>query len=219
MSTPFNYDVYTFAISIFICFFTLSVISTMDSGEAKPVFIKKKMSMEGSLPPSIPLVRAGRCVESVNGTRLQLQIVEESVELIRSIGKPVAPVAICGPYRTGKSYFLSRVLDDLQCFKVGHSTETCTRGIWMATSILECNDFVIIFLDTEGMSAIDGSMQASIDFLITTTLASSMLIYNTMKPLQIKDIEKLRYGSCYVCIVRPSLLFRGFILLNLARFM
>lgn len=163
-------------------------------------FVKRNLvasSGEIIIPPSVPLVLTNNRStssqsEESTGDSLLLQIVPESIELLRSIGKPLAVIAICGPYRTGKSYFLSQLLGESEYFKVSHSTETCTRGIWMATTVLECNDFVVVFLDTEGISAVDGSTQASTNFLITTALTSSLLIYNTRRPLQLKDIEKLR---------------------------
>lgn len=157
-------------------------------------FVRRKLSFEGNVPPSVCLVFARDSVEATNNEscRKQLQIVPESLELIRSIQKPIAAVAICGPYRTGKSYFLSRMLGDSEYFKVGHSTEMCTRGIWMATSVLECDEFVVIFFDTEGIGAVDDPIQSSTSFVILAALTSSLLIYNTKRPLQLKDIEKLR---------------------------
>ena len=157
-------------------------------------FVRRKLSFESNLPPSICLVFARDSVEGTNdeSSRKQLQIVPETLELIRGIQKPIAAVAVCGPYRTGKSYFLSRMLGETEYFKVGHSTEMCTRGIWMATSVLECEEFVVVFFDTEGIGAVDDSMQSSTSFIIMAALTSSLLIYNTKRPLQLKDIEKLR---------------------------
>ena len=156
-------------------------------GKSIDTFVKRAISSDTNLPPSVPLV----VNRSEDGT-VGLEIVPESLELLRGIEKPIAPVAICGPYRTGKSYFLSRMVGDSECFKVTHSTDACTRGIWMATTVLECPEFVVVFFDTEGIGAVDDSAQGSINFMISTALISSLLIYNTKRPLQMKDIEKLR---------------------------
>ena len=161
---------------------------------AMQAFIKRNIALDGNIPPSVPLVVA-KSQELSENDQLGLEIVPESLELLRSIEKPIAPVAICGPYRTGKSYFLSRMVGDTECFKVTHSTEACTRGIWMATAVLECPEFVVVFFDTEGIGAVDDSTQGSINFMISTALISSLLIYNTKRPLQMKDIEKLRYKN------------------------
>jgi hypothetical protein len=152
-------------------------------------FVKRKLS--SNTPPSVPLVVAAS--DGNSSDNVQLQIVSESLDMLESIGKPIAPIAICGPYRTGKSYFLSRVLGDLEYFKVGHSTEICTHGIWMATEVLECDDFVMVFFDTEGIGAVGDAKQFSTNFLIISALTSSLVIYNTKRPLQLKDIERLRY--------------------------
>ena len=180
------------------------------SGHASPStkkFVERKLySDKIDIPPSVPPVITSKkgsslqAEKSSDSGKFQLQVVPESLEMLESIGKPIAPITICGPYRTGKSYFLSRILGDLEYFKVGHSTETCTRGIWMATTALEFDDFVVVFFDTEGISAIDDTKQFSTNFLILTAVASSTVIYNTKKPLQLKDIEKLRYVCvCMYC--------------------
>lgn len=161
----------------------------MEPVKSKRAFIKRNLSLDDSGSFAVPLVTAHNAVD---GERLQLQVVPESIEILKSIEKPVAVVAICGPYRTGKSYFLSRIIGDTECFTVGHSTEACTKGIWMATSVLECDDFAIVFFDSEGISVAEYSIQASINLLMTTALTSSLLIYNTRKPLQLNDVEKLR---------------------------
>ena len=61
----------------------------------------------------------------------------------------IAVLSICGPYRSGKSYFMSRLIGRPEAFQMGHGMRTCTRGIWMATAILECQQFAIVLLDTE----------------------------------------------------------------------
>ena len=159
----------------------------------KDTFVTRNISLDTNHPPSVPLVMANRSSSECGGDdEFVLEIVPESLELLRKIEKPVAPVAICGPYRTGKSYFLSRIVGVSECFKVAHSTEPCTRGIWMATTVLECPEFIVVFFDTEGISAVDNSKQGSINFMISIALTSSLVIYNTKRPLQFKDIEKLR---------------------------
>ena len=157
-------------------------------------FVERKLSSNKiGTPPSVPLIVAAS--DGSSSDNFQLQIIPESLDMLESIGKPIAPIAICGPYRTGKSYFLSRILGDLEYFKVGHSTEMCTHGIWMATVVLECDDFVVVFFDTEGISAVGDAKQFSTNFLIISALTSSLVIYNTKKPLQLKDIQKLRYNN------------------------
>lgn len=84
-------------------------------------------------------------------THHHLQLVPDTLQLLETINKPVAVLSICGLFRSGKSYFLSRLLGRPGAFEMSHGMQACTRGVWMATTVLECKDFVTILLDTEGI--------------------------------------------------------------------
>lgn len=171
-----------------------------------------------SLPPSLPLIISsnrewlldknllvelkGEIIEpedegtaSALSGASALKTVPETLEVLKSINKPIAILSICGPFRTGKSYLLSRILGRPGAFKVGHGMDSCTKGVWMATTVLECDEFVIMFLDTEGMDS-PGPDDDSADvskMLIVTTLLSSLLIYNSQTAPDWNDLEDLRY--------------------------
>ena len=126
-------------------------------------FGPKPLSLKGkSLPPSIPLLipktydwnMDKNCLskrETSDGHIIgSIKLVDEAMQLICSIDKPMAIVSICGPYRTGKSYLLSRLLGCSDAFSLGHTFNACTKGVWMSTTLLECDNFVVLFLDTEG---------------------------------------------------------------------
>ncbi len=142
---------------------------------------KKRKLAEETLPPSVPLVAHGQQSKSI-------VVNPEAMRLLRTIAKPVAVLGICGPYKTGKSYFLSQVLGGDE-FTVSHSRDPCTRGIWMSTNVLEFDDHILILLDTEGTDA----TQASESILILVTLLSSCLIYNTKGTIIETDIQQMRY--------------------------
>lgn len=121
---------------------------------------------------------------------------EEALTLLEDISKPVAILSICGPYRTGKSYFLSRVLGTTDAFKTSPTNNACTLGIWMATKVLDCGDFVVVLLDTEGTDAARGK-QSSIygdvkKSVILCTLISSYFIYNTLGAVKEEDLQRMR---------------------------
>ena len=48
-----------------------------------------------------------------------------------TIKDPIAILSVVGKYRTGKSYFINKVLLKEQAFQVGNTVNACTRGIWM----------------------------------------------------------------------------------------
>ena len=160
---------------------------------------------ERTLPPALPLIISTQdswnphcCKLETTKTDTQdhyLQLVEGTLELLRSIDKPLAILSFCGPYRSGKSYFMSRLLGSPGAFQLGHSMRACTRGIWMASTILECEEFATIFLDTEGIDAVGASETMAMSLLTLTTLLSSYLIYNSKKVPQMVDLDKMRCFS------------------------
>ena len=166
-----------------------------------------QLSLPGgkTLPPSIPLIISSQ--DNWNPVSCQLEtgkqdpnnhslkLVDDAIELLRSINKPLAVLSICGPYRSGKSYFISRALGSPGAFKLGHSMQACTRGIWMATTVLECPEFTTILLDTEGIDAVGASETMAMSLLTLTTLLSSFLIYNSKKVPQKVDLNKMRCFS------------------------
>ena len=167
-----------------------------------------QLSLPGgkSLSPSIPLIISSQdnwnplsCTletpEHQDPNNHTLKLVDDAVELLHSIDKPLAVLSICGPYRSGKSYFISRTLGSPGAFKLGHSMKACTRGIWMATTVLECQDFAIVLLDTEGIDAVGASETMAMSLLTLTTLLSSFLVYNSKNVPQKVDLNKMRCFS------------------------
>ena len=123
----------------------------------------------------------------------KLKLHEEAVLLLQDIKKPVAILTICGPYRTGKSYFLSRLLGSPDAFEVGHTTKACTRGVRMGTTALEYEEFVLLLLDTEGTDLIGETNSAGvINLHVVTTLLSSCFIYNSTSVPRSTDLQKMR---------------------------
>ena len=65
----------------------------------------------------------------------------------------------------------------------------------MATTVLECDEFVAVLLDTEGINAVGASETSVMSLLTLTTLLSSFLIYNSKKVPQKVDLDKMRCFS------------------------
>ena len=169
-------------------------------------FSSRTLGTSESLPPSIPLVlpnnvqyneKTCKIVQSSpeqTSSKPGLNIVPSSINLIKSLGrKPLAVLSICGPYRSGKSYFLSRFLGSKEIFKISNTDDPCTQGIWMSTSVLECDEYAILLLDTEGMESLEVSEEYIVKLLVITTTISSTLIYNSMGIPERSDLESLRY--------------------------
>ena len=140
---------------------------------------------------------------SATGSRdLELVLIEDAVTLLQTIRKPLAVLSICGPYRSGKSYFLSRVLGKCPgVFQLGHTMRACTIGLWISTIILECEDYAILLVDTQGIDSISASESVAMNLMTITALLSSYFIYNSKKVPQNVDVEKLRTCSLLSSVV------------------
>ena len=124
--------------------------------------------------------------------RDKLIVVDEAIQLLKSINKPVGVLSIAGPYRSGKSYVLSRLLGKSNVFELGHTMDAKTFGIWMGTSVLECDSHVIVLLDTEGIDACTASGQEDTRIFVLTLLLSSYFIYNSKGVVNKSDLDKMR---------------------------
>lgn len=125
----------------------------------------------------------------------QLRVMPAALDLLRSIWKPIAVLGICGPYRSGKSYFASQILGLPETFAVGHTTHACTHGIWMATNVLECDDYVLLVLDMEGTGAVGKDETGNVtmsSLLVMITLISSYLIYNSTNVPQKGNLDEMK---------------------------
>ena len=172
---------------------------------AKRVFTKRKLGE--NLPSSIPVVyRTNMEYDAATNTLKRkpdsreheagLQLYSQAARLLKSITKPLAVVSVCGRYRSGKSYFLSRMLGSSDAFSLGHTMHACTFGIWMGTTILECDEYAILLLDTEGIDAVGSTGTSDASILVMTILLSSFMIYNSVHAPTRTDLEKMRYILC-----------------------
>ena len=150
---------------------------------------------------SVPLIilndtkydeRSNRLTRQKRQKRTQLVPVDSTLSILKEIKKPVAVLSICGPYRTGKSYILSRILGSSNAFELGHTMDACTFGIWMGTTALECDDYVMLLLDTEGIDAVGASGSDDARIFVMTILLSSYLIYNSQNVPKDSDLEKMK---------------------------
>jgi len=176
---------------------------------AKRIFTKRQLSLQdrGPLPPSIPLIVPSNTEYHIATSQLlpkkktghhsELVVLEDALQLLCSLQKPVAVLSVCGVQHTGKSYLLSRLLGTSDAFRVAASTQKpCTLGIWMSTIVFDCEDFALVFLDTQGIDVHEKDPR----MLVMTTLLSSYLVYNSLQlpsrgPTATSEVEKMRLYS------------------------
>ena len=161
-------------------------IQVVQDGKPKYFRVKSLMS-QNTTTLSIPFAEFN--------AKQEICLNEKALELLRTIKKPVAVLTICGPYRTGKSYYLSRVLDNNMVFRTSQEIGACTQGMWMATMILECEDFAIVLIDTEGTDSLDVGKDREMivrNYIVLSSLLSSVLVYNTKGAPSQSAVDKMR---------------------------
>ncbi len=153
----------------------------------------------------------GKAIPFVEVHDDQFRINEEAVEFIETLPQPLAIIACAGGYRTGKSLFLNRgllQLKDGKGFAVGNSTNACTKGLWIHTSLLkvahkkeggEEKDYVnVLFIDTEGLGAFDANDTHDAKIFALALLLCSYFVYNSVGKIDEDSIGKLSL-VCNVC--------------------
>ena len=157
-----------------------------------------KASLSGSQMWTVVLNISFNC-HFTGTTRSTLETHTTALELLENIHKPVAVLSIAGPTRTGKSYILSRFLGDPEAFELGHTARAHTKGIWMSTSVLECSEYCILLLDTEGIDAVNEEESNDAKILVATLLLTSYFIYNSLGIPRNNDLEKIRSVISIAC--------------------
>ena len=90
----------------------------------------------------------------------------ESQRFLQGLGdRELGVICVVGKYRTGKSFFLNRVLlnkdgDSPQGFTVGPTVQPCTKGLLLWNHLLQSTSNYspnnkVLLIDTEGFGATD----------------------------------------------------------------
>lgn len=102
----------------------------------------------------------------------------------------ISALSITGPFRTGKSSLLNHICK----FKVGHSTTSCTRGIYVwskpvSGSLDGIHDCKMFIFDCEGF----GNSERKDDFdpklFALAAFLSSQFVYNVKESLSKRDLD------------------------------
>ena len=156
-----------------------------------PLIIPNNYSYDKAKNVIVEEKSASKSLDKLRLNEDAIKLIQEKMKQYKGIGI----ISICGPYRSGKSYFMSSLLGQKNAFKVDDDDlKACTHGIWMSTIILKCDDdFAVIILDTEGTGDVEeDSGTTTTNMLILTTLLSSYFIFNTKAPVIKEDCNKLQ---------------------------
>ena len=148
---------------MFLCFkLKLEMIKAIDfnNSDAKNIlnnsilsddYSSNSESEEASDDPSCINIEAIQLISK--NSKDDLVINDAALEIIKNIEGKIAVFMVVGPYRQGKSYILNRLIDS-NCFKVGHTDNSCTKGLWMPKKTFKHlnskgEPLNVIYFDTE----------------------------------------------------------------------
>jgi hypothetical protein len=125
---------------------------------------------------------------------------DEAVAFLNSLGDgPLAVASLAGPYRSGKSLLLNRVVLDAplgEGFTVGGTIQACTKGLHICKKLLPASnaadgDYQVLVLDTEGLGDVMASTTRDARIFSLALLLSSLFIYNSKGTIDQMAIETL----------------------------
>lgn len=130
-------------------------------------------------------------------------VTREAEEFLESLGDAqLAPVAVAGKYRTGKSYLInqllsteaSRVGQRSRGFAVGGTVNACTKGIWLWPQTLKASETQgceILLIDTEGVGGVGEGQNHDARIFLFALLLSSMFIYNCLGTIDEGELQTI----------------------------
>ncbi len=121
----------------------------------------------------------------------KFSIDKKASDILHQIRGKLAVIVVAGPYRTGKSYLLNRLLGRQSGFAVGGSIQACTKGIWLWGSPVVHGDTTYIFLDSEGLGSIEQNQSFDVQIFSLAVLLSSLFVLNTQGTINESALEQL----------------------------
>ena len=127
----------------------------------------------------------------------QLIINKDVFPLLEEETRPITVVCVVGPYRTGKSYLLNRIMKKKDGFALGSKVTAATKGIWLwKGDFFDDPARALILLDTEGLDDPEkGDASHDMNLFVMSLMMSSLFIYNTKGTIDAKSIDGLRYAA------------------------
>jgi len=134
----------------------------------------------------VQLLRVSRRSGGAGAGAWRYEVCPEGVAALERHGsRRIAVVAVCGLYRTGKSFLLNvlleRVKKGLPPFKVGSTTRACTEGLWLWGSVdgEDEQSPLLAFIDCEGFGSTESDRSRDAQLMTLCALLSSVLVLNT----------------------------------------
>ncbi len=119
-------------------------------------------------------------------------VTNEAKEFLSNCSQDLAVISCTGPFRGGKSFLLSRLLNpetSTNMFTTSASVQACTRGIWVSPMLLEKR---ILLMDTEGLNAPGSTETIDTNILAFSILLSSLLLFSTKSRIDTAAFDSLQ---------------------------
>lgn len=110
--------------------------------------------------PKVDVPKMGVPFVTWDDARRQWVVAPAAAEYLGKIDRKIAVVIVAGRYRSGKSFLMNQLAGESGGFSVGHTVESHTKGIWLASRTVrghtdEGEEVDILFMDSEGLGATD----------------------------------------------------------------
>lgn len=164
--------------------------SSISNEESKYYSTMPSKSSKSDLPESEEVDEAIQLVEINDKGVCKLN--PKAIAIISGIKTKVGVISVVGPYRTGKSFLLNRLLGQQDGFEIGPTVQSCTRGIWIwGKPVKVSDDMHVILMDTEGLGSCNRTMNIDIKIFTLSVLLSSMFVYNCLNAIDENALEVL----------------------------
>lgn len=151
----------------------------------------------------------------INAIKGKFEVDQRAIDYLSSFKGKLGLIAICGKYRTGKSYLLNRLMqhksekcpEEMQeilnnapsvGFKVGSTVNACTKGLWLLKKPIFVKDpddeeevMPVLIIDTEGLGAVTEDANHDTKIFMLALLICSQLIFNSVGTIDENALNNL----------------------------
>lgn len=159
--------------------------------KVRSVTLEPTLAEPTAAAPAVPsrgaplqLVRVHR-QEGTSSWRFEVD--EGALQLLESYGqRRIAVCTVCGPYRSGKSFLLNRLVGlnaGEEQFGVGSTVKAHTEGLWLwgeaNAETASSDEPAILYMDCEGFGSTDSDKTRDAKLMALCLLLSSVFVLNT----------------------------------------